>query len=126
MRRLVRFARVRFRKIVLIYDGFDNWEATPADVRSQIAGTLSELRWMLEADACVVLLLERGGVPELEEQFGSGKRLEWDFPGVLALEESPDAIDAEMVDRWLAAAAAPGASPLTVGDPVLSALLGPR
>ncbi len=120
---LVRFARVRFRKIVLIYDGFDNWSATPADIRSQITGTLSELRWMLEDDACVVLLLERGGVPELEEQFGSGKRLEWDFPGVLALEESPDAIDVEMLDRWLAAAAAPGAAPLTVGDPVLSALL---
>ena len=120
---LVRFARVRFRKIVLIYDGFDNWAATPADIRSQIAGTLSELRWMLEDDACVVLLLERGGVPELEEQFGSGKVLAWDFPGVLPLEEAPDAIDIEMLDRWLAAAAAPGASPITVGDPVLSALL---
>ncbi len=46
---LVRFARLRFRKIVLIYDGFDNWSATPADIRSQITGTLSELRWMLEA-----------------------------------------------------------------------------
>ena len=65
----------------------------------------------------VVLLLERGGVPELEEQFGSGKQLEWDFPGVLALEESPDAIDAEMLDRWLAAAAAPGALPPHGGRP---------
>jgi len=120
---LVRFARVRFRKIVLIYDGFENWIRTPADLRSQIAGTLMELRWILEADAFMVMILERGGVPELEEQFGTGKRVDWDFPGLLAIEGAPDAIDVEMLDRWLAAAAVPDTTPLTVGDPVLSALL---
>ena len=82
---LVQFARVRFRKIVLIYDGFDNWAQAPAEMRSQIAGTLSEIRWMLEADAAVVVMLERGGVPELEEQFGSGKQVEWAFPGLSRL-----------------------------------------
>ena len=45
------------------------------------------------------------------------------LPGSLALEESADAIDVEMIDRWLAAAALAGAVPLTLGDPVLSALL---
>ena len=120
---LVKFARVRFRKIVLVYDGFDNWGQTPSDVRSQITGTLSELRWMLEHDAVVVMMLERGGAPELEEQFGSGKTLAWDFPGIVPLEENADVADVEMLDRWLASAALDGTSPLTVGDPVLSALL---
>jgi hypothetical protein len=120
---LVRFARIRFRKIVLIYDGFDNWAQTPPEVRSQITGTLSELRWMLESDAVVAIMVERGGVPELEEQFGAGTHVDWDFPGLIALEESPDALDPQMIDRWLASAAMHGTAPLTVEDPVLSAML---
>ena len=120
---VIQFARVRFRKVVLIYDGFDNWGATPVDIRSQITGTLSELRWMLESDAAMVMVLPRGVAPELEEQFASGKTLDWDFPGMAPLEAAPDVIDAEMLDRWLASAAAYDAEPLTVGDPILSALL---
>lgn len=120
---LVRLARVRFKKVVLIYDGFAGWAQTPPEIRSQIAGTLSELRWTLEDDAVVVMMLERDGVPELEEQFSSGSRVDWDFPGILTLQNEPDGIDVEMLDRWLAYAAAPGVAPLTVGDPVLSALL---
>jgi hypothetical protein len=120
---IVRFARVRFRKIVIIYDGFDNWAQTPADVRSEITGTLSELRWMLEEDAVVGIVVQPGKVPELEEQFGAGVHVDWDFPGVVGLEEAPDAIDVGMIDRWLAAATPKGVAPLTVGDPVLSALL---
>jgi hypothetical protein len=120
---LVRFARIRFRKIVLIYDGFDNWAQTPSEVRSQITSTLSELRWMLESDAVVAIMVERGGVPELEEQFGAGTHVDWDFPGLIALEESPDALDPQMIDRWLASAAMHGTAPLTVEDPVLSAML---
>jgi hypothetical protein len=120
---IVRFARIRFRKIVIIYDGFDNWAQTPADVRSQITGTLSELRWMLEEDAVVGIALQPGKVPELEEQFGAGTHVDWDFPGIIPLEEAPDAIDVEMIDRWLAAATPSGGTPLTLGDPVLSALL---
>ncbi|MEI8082686.1 MAG: hypothetical protein WCI74_12660 [Actinomycetes bacterium] len=120
---LVKFARVRYRKMVLIYDGFESWARVPGDLRSQIAGTLAEMRWMLQDDACIVMMLERDGVPELEEQFGGGVRLEWDFPSLVALEESPDVIDVDMLDRWIAAAGVAGQTPLTLGDPVLSALL---
>jgi len=124
LKALVRFARVRFRKIALIYDGFDNWSTVPSDTRSQIAGTLSEVRWAFDSDAVVVMMLERGGVPELEEQFGSSVPIEWEFPGLAALEEAPDAVDTGMVDRWLAAASAPDRAPWTLAEPVLSALLG--
>jgi hypothetical protein len=120
---LVRFARVRFRKIALVFDGFDAWPQTPAEIRTEIASTLSEVRWMLEADAVVVMVLDRSGSPELEEQFGAGKHVDWDFPGLSALETAGDAIDVEAVDRWLAASASSDKTPLTVGDPVLSALL---
>lgn len=123
LKALVRLARIRFRKLALIYDGFDNWIAVPSDTRSQVTGTLSEVRWAFESDAVVVLLLERGGVAELEEQFGAGTQVPWDFPGVVQLEEAPDALDAGIVNRWLAAAAAPGREPWTLGDPVLSALV---
>ena len=121
---LVRFARIRFRKIVLIYDGFDNWAQTPADLRSQIAGTLSELRWMLESDAVVAILVERGRSARTPRTVRLGHdSSNGTFPDLIALEEAPDAIDVAMIDRWLAAAAAPAAAPLTVGDPVLSELL---
>lgn len=124
LKALVRFARVRFRKVVLIYDGFENWGSIAADTRSQIAGALTEFRWTMESDAEVVLLLERGGVPELEEQFGAGVHIDWDFPGLRTIERARDGIDPEMIGRWLAAASVGGATPWTLDDRVLSALLG--
>jgi len=119
---LIKFARVRFPKVILMWDGFEGWIQVPPETRYQIVGTLSELRWMLEQDALVVILLEENGVPELEEQFGSGTRIEWTFPGILPLEQAPDALDTEMVNRWLVLATAPGATPMTLADKVLAAL----
>ncbi|MDR3685781.1 MAG: hypothetical protein P4L93_02320 [Coriobacteriia bacterium] len=119
---VIKFARTRFDKIVLIYDGFDGWGQVPPDTRMQIASTLSEIRWALESDAVLVMMLQKGEVSELEEQFGAGTQLEWSFPGVIALQDAPDELDATTVNRWLDAAAYPGSEPITLDDRVLRAL----
>jgi hypothetical protein len=119
---VAKLARCRFDKVVLIFDGFDSWITTPAETRSQIRETLSDIRWTLEDDAVMVLALEQGHVAELEEQFASGTQIVWDFPGVMPLQDAPDALDSTIVNRWLSGAAYPGAEPITMGDRVLAAL----
>jgi hypothetical protein len=120
---LVKFARTRFRKLVLMYDGFGTWGGVPADLRTQVVASLSEIRWLLDGDAVVVLFLEEGGVPELEEQFSGGTRLDWEFSGVRKVFESPDTIDVPMINDWLAGATLPGSVPFDADDPVVAALL---
>jgi hypothetical protein len=120
---LARLARVRFRKVVLIYDGFGGWAQVPSETRSAVMSALLELRWLLESDGLIIMLLERDEVPELEEQFASATRIDWDFEGVVRLEESPGVLDRQLMDRALAAAAVSGAEPLTLEDPVLDALM---
>jgi hypothetical protein len=117
---LVRFARVRFKKVVLIFDGFDQWHGVPQDTRVQIVTSLSEVRWMLERDVIMTLMLEEGKVPEVEEQFGYGTRLTWAFDSLTKMQEDKDAIDAEVLDSWLSRAAVPGTTPMTMADPVLA------
>ena len=117
---IVKFARVRFKKVVLIFDGFDGWYAVPQEMKAQIASAFSEVRWMLEHDAVMVFALEEDRVPELEEQFGHGTRLRWAFDSLQAFEADAEHLDHSVLDRLLARAAAPGTMPLTMQDPVLS------
>ena len=119
---IVRFARVRFKKVALIFDGFDNWHTVPTELKVQIVSTLSDVRWLLDREAIMIPLLERDRVPELEEQFGGGTRVEWDFPFVSAYLKMSEPLDREVIDSWLRRAAAPGASPMTLDDPVLAEL----
>ncbi|MEI8081413.1 MAG: hypothetical protein WCI74_06155 [Actinomycetes bacterium] len=119
---VLKFARARFDKIALFYDGFDGWISVPDETRKQVVATLADLRWALESDAVLVLMLEQGEVSELEEQFSGGNHLRWDFPGVVAIQESPDGLDADMVDRWFVSAALPGATPFTVREGAMASL----
>ena len=119
---VVRFARVRFKKVALIFDGFDDWPQVPVELRSLIVGNLSQIRWSLEQDAVLIFMLDEGAAPELVEAFGSGTRITWDFARVERFADAPDVIDTEAIDFWLAAAAAPGVAPLSMSDPVLSTL----
>jgi hypothetical protein len=121
---IVKFARVRFKKVVIIFDGFDGWYAVPPELKAQIASTFSEVRWMLEHDAVMVFALEEDRVPELEEQFGHGTRLRWSFDALQMFEADADRLDMPTVDVWLARAATPGATPISIQDPVLSGLAG--
>ncbi len=120
---LAKFARVRYRKIVLIYDSFENWLDIDPELRSKIVGLLSEMRWSLDGDAVIAFLIEPGVAPELEESFSSGANLVWDFPGLIPMQENYDVIIPEVIERWLANAAAPGAEPLTLADPGIAGLI---
>ena len=119
---LVRFARVRFKKVALILDGFEEWERVAPEIRSLIVGNLSEIRWALDKDAVMVFLIGEGTADELAEQFAGGTQLEWDMPGVERDADTRDTIDVAIIDGWLADAAAPGATPITMADPVLTGL----
>lgn len=123
LKALVRFARVRFKKVFLIFDGFEAWRDAPDDLRTQVAAGFAEMRWMLETDGALVLLLDEGQVPELEEQYASAQHIAWDFPGLKTIETAPDSLDLDVVDAWLAHAALDGVTPMKASsDPVLSAL----
>ncbi|NTU71262.1 MAG: hypothetical protein HGB10_05535 [Coriobacteriia bacterium] len=116
---VAKLARVRYQKLVVMYDGFENWLNIDAELRGKIVGLLSEIRWSLADDAVMVYLIQHGAAPEVEETFSSGTKLTWDFPGLLEMEAQPGAIIDSVVDRWLANAAAPGADPLTTQTPVV-------
>lgn len=115
-------ATARFRKLAIIYDGFENWEQIPEDLRRTIVVTLSDMRWMLDRDAVFVLLLEEGGVPELEEQFSAGTHLRWDFPWLAKLQQQPDVLEEAVAESWLSAASLPNGN-LTMNDSGLSMLV---
>lgn len=119
---LVKLASVRFTKVIFMFDGFEGWAQAPDELRTQIAASLAELRWMFESDGMLVLILEEGVVPELEEQYGSSRRVDWAFPGLATIEQAPDSLNATVVDRWIANATLSGFEPMTLGDPVLTGL----
>lgn len=120
---VIRFARFRYRKVVLIFDGFDAWIGVPQDLRVKIANTLSELRWQYAADAVVVAMLDRDQEPELEETFAAATHVPWDFSPVSELQEPDVQLKSEYVDRWLSAAAIPGRDAITSADPVVARLI---
>jgi hypothetical protein len=117
---LVKFALYRFKKVALVFDGFEAWYGVPPELKSQIAATLSEVRWALDGSAVMVLLLEEGRVPELEEQFGgAGTKINWAFPSLSAVLDAPDLLDRDIVNGWLERAAYPGAKAPQLDDAVL-------
>ncbi len=119
---VLKFARCRFRQVVTIFDNFDAWPLADNELRSKIIGSLSEVRSLLGDDLEMVFLVERDLAPELEEQFGHGVRVSWDFGNLDSYFEDPEGLHPEWIDSWLASAALPGATPLTLNDPILSTL----
>ncbi len=120
---LVKFARSRFRKIVLIFDGFDGWSNVPPELRSSIVATFTEMRWQLAEDAVIVMMLDKGVAPELEEQFGAATAVEWEFEDLPAAQEAADNLDLGLVGGWIVAAAGVGQEPaFDVTDPVIESL----
>jgi hypothetical protein len=122
LRAVVEFARCRYRKLAIIYDGFEGWINVPDELREQIVTSLGEIRDMLSGDAFLVVMVEQGAAPELEAAFGNDERLTWSFSNLQTLEQNRDVLDLKVVDEWLARAARPGGSALSSSDPVLAAL----
>lgn len=121
---VVKLARSRFANVAILFDEFRQWRDIDADLRSKMIAAFSELRWKLDRDAFPVFLVEDGVAPELEETFSTGTTLDWTFAGLDELQQQPDAIDSEVVRRWIAAASDPfAARGLDIDDPVLSRLV---
>lgn len=118
---LARFASFRFKRLAIIYDGFENWLQIAPELRRTIVLTLSEVRWMLDTTAVFVLLLEDGVAPEVEEQFSAGPHIRWDFPSLAHLQKNRDGFDPLIVSAWIEAARV-GDGAMSLDDPVLAAL----
>lgn len=120
--KLIEFAGVRYRKCVFIFDAFENWMEIAPDLRAELVGSFTDLRWKLAGGSFPVFIVTEGEAPELEETFGGGTRLKWDFAGLPLVQEQEDAIVDGVVNAWLAAAALAEASPLTLNDETLAAI----
>ncbi len=115
-KKLVEFAALRFRKIVMLYDGLDGWNMVPEDLRIKLISAFTELRLLMGNDGIIVFLVPTGAAPELEDQFGGRDVVNWTFAGLLKLGDESDEIDPEVIDAWLAAATLPGATPMNSQD----------
>ena len=122
LKALLNVARLQFDDVVLIFDGFDNWNTVPPDLRAKIAASLSDIRWTSDGLGIFVVMVNRDATPEVEEPFAAGTRVDWDFAGLVPMEESPGALLPDVVDSWLASAALPGSEPLTMAHPLLVSL----
>jgi len=118
----VELAMIRYRRVALIYDELQLWTQIPTDLRSQVVGSITNMRFRLAGNAFMVFLAAPGDAPELEETFGGGERLVWDFHNLAALQSEPETLSSAMVDEWLASATLPDRDPLTMADPVLAQL----
>jgi len=74
---VARLALGRYRKVALLFDSFDQWLQIDQDLRSKIAGAMSEMRWKLAGDAMMVFFVAPGTAPELEEKFRGTGGLDW-------------------------------------------------
>lgn len=119
---LLQLAGLVFDKVVIIYDGFENWLEIPEELRGRIVEALSDVRWKTAGSAFQVFLLAEDEAPEIEEAFGGHGMVHWDMQGLYEMQEQPDVLLDGVVERWLAAAARDDEGALTLGDAGLSAL----
>lgn len=106
---LARFARLTFRSVVIIYDGFETWEEVPEDLRALVVSGLAEVRLALGKDGVIVIAASDKEAPELDDQFANAIRVDWAMPEIERVQEPELAYDAELLASWLRAATIPGA-----------------
>jgi hypothetical protein len=103
LKALCRFARFRYRQVVFIFDRFEPWESATPEIRTGIVATFAELRWSLDPDGTLVIMLKESEAPELHEHFAAATKLSWDMPLVARLEGGVLPIDDETVRALIAA-----------------------
>jgi len=108
---LLKFTQDRYRAAAIIYDRLEMWGGVPADLRTKIVATLTSLRWALKDRAVLVLILESGTAPELEENFAAARRVSWSFAEIESVWDEAVLFDAEIVAGWLASASLTGEVP---------------
>ena len=95
---------------VALYDRIEMWETVPAELRSAIVQTLTELRRNLKDHAVMVFMLEPETAPELEAGFPDATRVEWSFKELSTIEHETLA-DTELLTYWIGSAGIDGVMP---------------
>lgn len=106
---LAGLARLTFRSVVIIYDGFEAWDDIPGDLRATIVSGLSEIRLALGSDGVIVIAGSDAEAPEIDDQFATAVRVSWAMSEVERVQEAEIPYDADLLARWLRAATLPGA-----------------
>lgn len=109
LKALVEFAALRFRKVAIVFDGYDNWNLMPEELRAKYVGALSEMRLLLGSKAIMVFLANTDEASELDEMFGGGTRVVWAFPVLPRAKDA--AAEEDIIASWIADATLPGATP---------------
>jgi hypothetical protein len=122
LKALLRLAALRYRKVIVMFDEFNNWAFMPEDLQHKYVASLTELRLIMADTALMVFMIGTDTAPEIEEQFSSGEQVSWAMPGVRKLAEDIDALDPEMVQSWIDSATLPGSEPMKLSDGVLAEL----
>lgn len=103
--KLIAFARLRFSKVLVLVDGFDGWITMPDDLRAKYIAALTELRLAHADGLLLVFLVGTGEAPELEDEFGLGVRILWDYPNIATIVANESGVDAGVLESWIARAA---------------------
>lgn len=123
LRAVVDLATANFSKVVVIYDGFENWAAIEPETKAKIVGAFKEMVELLGDRAIFCFLLERGVADEIRSTFPDSTVVPWDFANLERLQSGDVALDTGVVTDWLEASAVPGSTPLTLDDGVLAELV---
>lgn len=121
---LTRFARLTFRSVVIIYDGFEAWDDVPGDLRSLIVSGLAEVRLALGNDGVVVIAGPDVEAPEIDDQFATAIRVDWAIPEIERVQEFEVPYDPELLAQWLDAATIPGAATAALRERVEAVCAG--
>lgn len=113
---VTKYATHGMRAGAFFFDRFDMWETVPHELRMKIVSTLTSLRWALKESAGLVLLLTAGVAPEIEEAFGTARRVDWDFHELASVESGTASFDASAVRHWIASCSMEGEAPEWVED----------
>lgn len=120
---IIDLAGLRFRKVLMLFDGFDNWSAMPEELKVKYIASLAEIRARAGANAMMAFLVPTGAAPELEDQFSGPNRIQVGFPGVPVLGPEGIALDAEVVANWWHSAVLTGADVPAFADTELPAMI---
>lgn len=102
---LMTFARARYEAAFVVFDRFDLFEIAPDDLKTDISTALFQMRWALKDLATIVLLLQPGIAPQVEEPFGTAVRVSWRFDELGAFFDRETPFVADVALGWLKSAA---------------------
>jgi hypothetical protein len=124
---LSKLAAYRYRRVVVMWDQFDAWnQGMHEDWKIKILSAFTEMRFAMGENGLLVLMVQEGQAPEIEQQFGTGVVVDWSMPELERLRADQDLLDPEIVRSWVAAATVSDGDgePLNGLDPLIEAADG--